>query len=73
MAKFMFQPMRIFQHQEGRFLCRADRGHELKCRFLICLSQMDTLFDRLTKVLVCHNKIYNSKLIYFYIMVSQGV
>jgi len=22
----MIRPMRIFQHQEGRFLCRADRG-----------------------------------------------
>ena len=62
----MFLPMRIFQHQEGRILCRADRGHELECwaLFLVHLSQTDALPDSLTKILVCHNKIYNSSLMH---------
>jgi len=67
--------MRIIQHQEGRFLCRADQGHEVECwaLFLVHVSQMNALLDCLTKILVCHNKIYNSKLTYLHIKVSQGV
>jgi len=71
----MFQPMRIFQHRGGRFLCRADRGHKPVCwaLFLVHLSQMDALLDCLTKIMVYHNRIYKSKFIYLCIQVLQGV
>jgi hypothetical protein len=46
-AKFTFQPMRIFQHLEGRFLGTAGRGCELgwKALVLVHRSHEDVLFD----------------------------
>ena len=32
MPKFTFRPVRIYQHQEGRSVCTADRGREFECR-----------------------------------------
>jgi len=51
MAKFMFWPVRIFQHEEGRYLCKADGGCKLGCKglFLVRWRQEDTLFYHLTK------------------------
>jgi hypothetical protein len=37
------------------------------------LSEEDTLLDRFVKLLVSHNKIYNSLSVYLYIKVSKCV
>jgi len=71
-AKFTFWPVRTFQHQKGRFLCRADQGNELErrdCVWYVVVKKTRYLIA--TKMLESHNKIYNSKLIY--IKATQGV
>ena len=47
----MFRPMTIFQHQEGKFLRRADRGRKLECRECFCYVGVawDAFLDHLTK------------------------
>jgi len=41
--------------------------------FLVRRSEEEALLDRFVKLLVSHNKMYNSELIYLYIKVSKGV
>jgi hypothetical protein len=64
--KFTFRPFRLFQHKEGRFLCRASRGRKCghKSLFLVYRSQNDALFDHLTKFYTSHKKfIFQIKLL----------
>lgn len=73
MAKFTLWPTRIFQHQEGRFICSVDLEREFEmwdCFWYVRVSRTFCLFA--LQILLSRNKIYNSKFIYFCIKLSHG-
>ena len=50
-TKWLFRPLRIFHHQEGRYLCRAKTRTPARIwgMFMECRRQVADLLDRLIK------------------------
>jgi len=64
-GKFTLRLMRIFQHKEGKFICRIDRECEFEfwdCCGYVRVSRTCCLFA--LQILVSRNKICNSKFTY---------